>query len=167
MRTARSAVARLAFVALSLSACAVAPRKPFTPSPARIDAAAVYFYRPSEMSGRLISPTISADGKELGKLANDSYAVAYLPPGPTELRSLWPGIPGTRRDDSVSVSLEAGKSYYLRVRYHASKAHDVTPSAPLVGALSYENRQGLEQVDESEALTQLNGLSPTAKFGAP
>ncbi len=157
----------LALLGLLLTACAVAPRRPLAPSPTRADAASVYFYRPSEMTGRLISPTLSAGGQELGKLANDSYAVAYLPPGPTELRSLWPGLPGTRRDDSVSVALEAGKSYYFRVRYHASKAHDVTPAAPPFGALSFENRPGLEPVDESEARPQMNGLSPTVKFGAP
>jgi hypothetical protein len=149
-----------------LAACSFAPRKPFVPQAARQDAAAVYFYRPSEMTARLVKPTISAGDKALGKLANDSYAVAYLPPGEATLRSQWPGIPGSKRDDSVALSLEAGKSYFVRVRYQTRRAKQLTPGLKHIGGLSFEDRTGLETVDEAEAVKQMAGMAALEGFGA-
>lgn len=142
-----------------LSACAPGKREPFVPTAAPSDAAVVRFYRPSEMSGRLISPTLSIDGKEIGKLSNDSWGEISVAPGDHALRSYWPGIPGTRRDDSASLSVEAGKAYYLRVRYQVTKARDLTPSIPGIGAASFENRVGLEEVKSDEAVPQMTGMS--------
>lgn len=147
-----------------LSACATAPRKPFAPSPSRPDAAAVYFFRPSEMTGRLLKPSLSANGAALGKLANDTYGVVYLPPGETSFRSVWPGI--AVRDDSAALNLTAGQSYFLRVRCQASKAKTVTPVLGGVGPLSFENRPGLEAVPQDEAAPQMAGMGLNAAFGA-
>lgn len=157
----------LPLMALSLlAACSFAPRKPFTPEPARQDAAAVYFYRPSEMTARLVKPTVSVGDKALGKLGNDSYGVAYLPPGEAKLRSQWPGMPGSRRDDSVAMNLEAGKAYFVRVRYQTRRAKQLTPGLSHVGGLSFEDRTGLETVDEAEAVKQMSGMGAAEGFGA-
>lgn len=158
MKSDHRLAACLAFLSLLASGCSFAPRKPFDPAPSRSDSAALYFYRPSEMTARLIRPTISANGAQLGKLANDSYGVAYLPPGEVQLRSVWPGIPGSVRDDSVSVRVEAGRNYYLRVRYHTGKPRGLTPGVAGLGGLSFEDRVGLEEVPEKEAVPQLAGL---------
>jgi hypothetical protein len=118
------------------------------------------------MTGRLIKPAISADGKELGRLPNDSYGVAFLPPGEARLRSLWPGIPGSRRDDIATLRLEAGRSYYLRVRYQTGKPKHLLPG----GALQFEDRAGLEEVAEAEAAPQMAGMAEadlSGKAGAP
>jgi len=157
----KAPLAAASLLAVSFCACAIAPRKPFNPAPAPADKAAVYFYRPSEMSGRLVRPTLSVNGAELGKLANDSYAVAYLPPGQAQLRSVWPGIPGARNDDSVDVALEPGKTYYVRVRYHVREAHGLVHHS----LLQFENRQGLEQVIDAEAVPAMAGMSATEGFG--
>lgn len=144
------------FAALSvmLSACASAPRKPFTPSAAPPSTAALYFYRPSEMTARLIRPTISASGSTLGDLRNDSYGVAFVPAGQVELLSAWPGLPGSRRRDSATLTVEAGKSYYLRVRYHVTEAHGLVPHS----LIQFENRPGLEEVAEEDAVKQMAGM---------
>lgn len=156
----------LLFLALTVAGCSFAPRKPFVPVPPPPNAAAVYFYRPSEMTGRLLKPTVTANGVKLGRLANDSYGVAYLPPGAAHLNSAWPGIPGAKRDDSVDGEFLSGRSYYFRVRYHVGKPRGLTPAAPLVGALSFEDRAGLEEVDEPEATRQMAGMAPTETFPA-
>jgi len=140
-----------------LAACSTVPTKPFTPAAAPAGAAAVYFYRPPEMTGSLLKPTILANGAELGRLGYGSYGLAQLPPGQTTLRSKWPGIPGTRRDDEVTLTLEAGKVYYLRVQ-----AHGLTPSIPHIGGLQFENRQGLETVEQADAVKQLAGMKEIA-----
>lgn len=148
---------RAACLALLLSGCS-APRKAFAPAAPRPDAAAIYFYRPSEMTARLSRPTLSANGAKLGRLPNDSYGVVHLPPGELKLRSKWPGVPGAIRDDEATLTVEAGKSYYLRVRYHVGKPRRVTPGAPFVGGLELEHRTGLEEVPEAEAVPQLAGM---------
>jgi hypothetical protein len=145
----------LAVFALLLSACSFAPRKPFEPAPARPDAATVYFYRPSEMTARLLKPAISANGAEVGKLANDSYGVAFLPPGEVQVRSVWPGLPGTPREDAATLRVEAGRSYYVRVRRRTGRPKHLAPG----GALQFEDRPGLEEVSEAEAVPQLAGLA--------
>lgn len=153
------AAAVVAFACLLPSACSFAPRPPFNPAPPRPDAAAVYFYRPSEMTARLLSPALSANGAALGRLANDSYGVVFFPPGELRLRSEWPGIPGTRRDDAAVLTVEAGKSYFVRVRYHVGKPRKVASGFPVAGALVYEDRTGLEEVPEAESVPQLAGLA--------
>lgn len=156
--------ARGAFLSILLSGCAFGPRKPFSPVAPQANAAAIYFYRPSEMTARLIRPTITANGVKVGRLANDSYGVAHLPAGEVQLRSAWPGITGAIRDDTATVNVEAGKNYYLRVRYHVGKPRNVTPRVLEVGALSFEDRTGLEEVPEADAVPQLAGLEPCDSF---
>lgn len=154
----------LAVLCLWSAACATAPRKPFEPAPARDGSATVYFYRPPEMTAALRSPTLSANGAELGKLGYDKYAVAYLPPGETAFRSQWTGIPGGSRDDSVSLDLTAGESYYLRVRFQAGKSRRAAPGT-VADPLVFEDRPGLEQVPASEAAPQMNGMARVEPFG--
>jgi hypothetical protein len=144
----------IAVLSVLLSACATAPRKPFSPSAAPPNSAALYFYRPSEMTARLIRPTISANGATLGDLRNDSYGVVFLAPGQIQLLSAWPGLPGSRRQDSATLNVEAGKSYYLRVRYHATQAHGLVPHS----LIQFENRAGLEEVAETDAIKQMAGM---------
>ena len=143
-------------------ACSTAPKKSFAPGPAAADSASVYFYRPSEMTGLLLHPSLSANGAALGKISNDSCAVAHVAPGAVALRSAWPGIPGTSRDDSVTVNAEAGKNYYVRVRNHQGKSHKVTPGISLANALVYEDRPGLEEAAESDALPEMGHWSSCA-----
>jgi hypothetical protein len=154
-------------ISLMLTGCSFGPRKAFNPADAPSDSGEVFFYRPSEMTARLISPTITANGAKLGRVSNDSYGVAVLPPGEVKLRSTWPGVPGTIRDDAVALNVEAGKKYYLRVRYHVSQAHGLTPSIKGIGGLSFENRVGLEEVPEAEATAQMAGMEPSAGFPSP
>lgn len=142
-----------------LSAC-FAERKPFVASAPPADAAQVYFYRISQMTGLALKPVISANGKELGRLPNHSYAVALLPPGPVDIQSKWAGIPGTSRDDKLGLNLEAGKSYFVRVRYRTNK--DKAAAGPLV----FENRYGLEEVEAAEAAKQLAGMSAAGEFAS-
>jgi hypothetical protein len=144
--------------ALFASACASAPHKPFALVPPAPNIAAVYFFRPSEMTGMLLKPTLSANGAALGKLGNESCAVANLPPGAIALRSQWSGIPGSSRDDAATVNAEAGKNYYVRVRYHSGKSHAVAPG----GVLAFEDRTGLEETTEAEAMPNLERMGACA-----
>ncbi|HXS99851.1 MAG TPA: DUF2846 domain-containing protein [Elusimicrobiota bacterium] len=156
----------VALLALFASACSTAPKKPFEPAPAEPGSASVYFYRQSEMTGLLLRPSLSANGAALGKISKDSCAVVHLPPGAAELRSVWPGIPGTSRDDTAAVNVEAGKNYYVRVRYHQNKPHKAAPGVPAASALVYEDRPGLEEVEASEALAQMGHWASCAALGA-
>lgn len=158
---------RAAAFATVLSGCALTPRKPFVPSAPPPNTGAVYFYRPSEMTGRLISPTITANGARLGRLGNDSYGVAYLAPGATRVESSWPGIPGSRRDDTAALDVEAGRVYYFRVRLQVGKPNHPFAGIPGAKALVFEDRVGLELVPENEAVPQMAGMSAAEKFGAP
>ena len=155
----------LGLACLLLAGCATAPRAPFAPAPAREGAATVYFFQPPEMTAALRSPTISANGQVLGKVGYDAYGVAYLPPGETSFRSQWTGIPGGSRDDSASLDLTAGESYYLRVRFQAGKSRRAAPGAGVADALVFEDRPGLEQVPAAEAVPQMNGMSRVEPFG--
>ena len=159
MRIPASCVSLLAVLA---SACSSMPKKPFSPAPAAPDAASVYFYRPSEMTGLLLHPSLSANGAAIGRISNDSCAVVRLPAGAVQLRSVWPGIPGTSRDDSAAVNVEAGKNYYVRVRYHQGKAHKAAPGVPVASALVYEDRPGLEEVAEADALPEMGHFASCA-----
>lgn len=122
----------------------------------------MYFYRQSEMTGLLLHPSLSANGAAIGKISNDSCAVVHLAPGPAQLRSVWPGIPGTTRDDSATVDVEPGKNYYVRVRYHQGKSHKVTPGISVASALVYEDRPGLEEVTEKDALPEMGHFASCA-----
>lgn len=148
-----------------LAGCATGPHQPFVPAAPPPNAGAIYFYRPSEMTGRMLRPTITANGAKVGRLPNDSYGVFTVSPGTIALRSVWPGIPGTIRDDAATVNVEAGKNYYVRVRYHVTKAHNITPTIAGIGALSFENRAGLEVIEEMEAVPQLTGIPLSSSFG--
>lgn len=163
----RSALlAACASASLLATGCSTLPKKPFSPAPAAPDSASVYFYRQSEMTGLLLHPSLSANGAALGKISNDSCAVVHLPPGAIALRSVWPGIPGTSRDDSTTVNAEAGKNYYVRVRYHQGKSHKVTPGLSVANALVYEDRPGLEEVAESDALPEMGHWTSCAALSA-
>lgn len=144
-------------------ACAGAPRAPFAPEAPPPGLAAVYFYQPPEMTASLRKPKLYVNGAELGRLPNGSYALAYLPPGQIEVRSKWSGLPGAGRDDEASLTLEAGKTYYLRVRFHTGKPHHLLTG----GALQLEDRPGLEEVPEPSAVPQLDGLARAAGLSSP
>ncbi len=157
--------ARLTLFSALIAGCSSVPRQPFTAVPPPQNMGAIYFYRPSEMTGRMIRPTITINGAKIGRLGNDSYGVFTIPPGVVTVRSTWPGVPGTVRDDTATVNVEAGKNYYVRVRYHVSKAHSVTPTVSVIGALTFENRAGLELVEDMEAVPQLSGIPLSTSFG--
>ena len=163
MTPAIKIASRGALLSLLLSGCSFAPRKPFIAVPPPPNTGAIYFYRPSEMTGRLLRPTIMVNGAKVGRLANDSLGVVDLPAGAAQLRSTWPGIPGSVRDDAATVMVEAGKNHYVRVRYHVGKPRNVTPSV-LGGSLSFEDRPGLEEVPEADAVPQLAGLEQCDTF---
>lgn len=80
-------------LSLLLSGC-LAPLQPVELDPPPPDAGVVYVYRPSQMTGRLIKPTIEVNGRKAGNLSNHAYAALRLPPGRAVIRSSWPGIPG-------------------------------------------------------------------------
>jgi hypothetical protein len=142
-----------------LAGCAFGPRAPFNPPAPPEGAAEVFFYRPSEMTGRLIKPTITAGGAVLGKLANDSYAAVRLPAGPVTLRASWPGLPGQAREGSQNLILEPGHNYFVRIRYKTDKAREMTPAVKGIGSLSFEDRTGLEAVAEDVAVPQMAGMA--------
>ena len=164
MRTTVLAAALASFI---MSACASGERRPFVPNPAPPDRAALYFYRRSEMTARLQKPTITLNAEKAGRLANDSYGVAFVRPGAVDVRSRWPGVPGSTRDDSLTLNAEAGKRYFLRVRYQTRKPRGLTPSVPGVGGIQFEDRVGLEQVDEAQAVPQMAGMTMTDSFPPP
>jgi len=162
----RNTTAAAALLSLLVSACASLQKKPFEPAPAAPDSGAVYFYRQSEMTGLLLHPALSANGAALGKISNDSCAVVHLPPGSAQLRSVWPGIPGTTRDDAATVDVEPGHNYYVRVRYHQGKSHKAAPGVPVANALVYEDRPGLEEVTEKDALPEMGSFKSCAALSA-
>jgi hypothetical protein len=162
----RTSARGAALLCLLVSACSSLPKKNFEPAPAPADAGSVYFYRQSEMTGLLLHPSLSANGAALGKISNDSCAVAHLPPGRAQLRSVWPGIPGTSRDDAAAVDVEPGKNYYVRVRYHQGKPHKAAPGLSIANALVYEDRPGLEEVTEKDALPEMGHWASCATLAA-
>jgi hypothetical protein len=78
------------------------------------------------------------------------------------VRSKWGGIPGTTRDDKAELVAEAGKAYYVRIRYKTNRPKHLLPG----GALQFEDRDGLEVVEEKEAAPQMAGMAAAEGFGA-
>lgn len=74
--------------------------------------AVVYIYRP-DSPPILRSPKIIVDGKETLKLSNKSYSWFYVRAGNHTIATEW-GIFGGAQEKNISLTVENGKTYYLR-----------------------------------------------------
>lgn len=74
--------------------------------------AVVYIYRP-DSPPILRSPKIIVDGKETLKLSNKAYSWFYVRPGNHAVATEW-GIFGGAQEKNISLTVENGKTYYLR-----------------------------------------------------
>lgn len=73
----------------------------------------IYVYRPSSSTNFMMSPTVVIDGNEKFNIASGDYRYVYLGSGHHTI-----GLNSTDQyltDAAVTINVEAGKSYYLRV----------------------------------------------------
>jgi len=86
----------------------------FVAAPADADKGSIiYVYRPSSSTNFMMSPTVVIDGNEKFNIASGDYRYVYLGSGHHTI-----GLNSTDQyltDAAVTINVEAGKSYYLRV----------------------------------------------------
>jgi hypothetical protein len=100
---------------LVIAAAACANREAtFVAAPQNADkGSVVYIYRPSSSTNFMMSPAIVVDDNEKFRLASGDYRYIYLNSGNHSI-----GLNPTDQyltDAAISINIEAGKSYYLRV----------------------------------------------------
>ena len=74
----------------------------------------VYIYRPSSSTNFMMSPKVVIDDSEKFKIGSGDYRYVYLPTGQHTV-----GLNPTDQyitDAAVTINVEAGQSYYLRVK---------------------------------------------------
>ena len=113
--TMSNAVQIFSVFLLVLAAAACANREAtFVAAPQDADkGSVVYVYRPSSSTNFIMSPAVVIDGNEQFKLASGDYRYIYLGSGSHTI-----GLNPTDQyltDAAISINIEAGKSYYLRV----------------------------------------------------
>ena len=104
----------LIFVLLSASACSN-KASTFVAAPQDPDkGSVVYIYRPSSTTNFMMSPKVVIDGNEKFQIGSGDYRYVYLQPGDHRI-----GLNPTDQyftDPAKTLSVENGKSYYLRVK---------------------------------------------------
>jgi hypothetical protein len=130
-------------VGVMLSSCASvqtvsAPSKPDAPEAGK---GLVTFYRESAFVGRGVSYKITEAGQPIGGLKNGSYFVHQASPGAHIYEAK------TEATESISVSVETGKSYYIQ-------------GGVSMGA--FVGRPTLSLADPSTAKSALGGLKRVA-----
>lgn len=102
------------FVAISTLACANKTAT-FVAAPEDPDkGSVVYIYRPSSTSNFMMSPRLVIDGNEKFQVGSGDYRYVYLQAGDHTI-----GLDPTDQyftDAAITLSVESGKSYYLRVK---------------------------------------------------
>ena len=101
------------FVLLTASACSNKATT-FVAAPEDADrGSVVYIYRPSSTTNFMMSPKVIIDGNEKFQIGSGDYRYVYLQPGDHMI-----GLDPTDQyftDPAKTLSVENGKSYYLRV----------------------------------------------------
>ena len=131
------------------------PESPFAIQPVATDKARIVFYRGSDMNFR--AATIGIDGSIVGAVSHLGFIVAEIAPGDHKI-SAW--VRGFFQEFVIGISVEAGKTYYMRVSQRAERL--LYPMIPIVGAfVVLADTKGEFQVElmpESTALQQLREL---------
>ncbi len=103
----------LLFAVLFMTACSN-KESTFVAAPQDADkGSVVYIYRPSSTTNFMMSPKVVIDDNEKFKIGSGDYRYVYLQTGEHRL-----GLNPTDQyitDDAVTINVEAGESYYLRV----------------------------------------------------
>jgi len=150
----RSASLLLLFAGCSASGPSF-PDSSFATQPVASDKARIVFYRDSDMNFR--AATIGIDGSIIGTVSHGGFAVAEIAPGDHKF-SAW--VRGFFQEFVIGMSVEAGKTYYMRVSQRAERL--VYPLIPLLGAFAMladtKGEFQLELMAESTALQQLREL---------
>lgn len=73
----------------------------------------IYIYRGGQWSGSLTNFSVYLDGKKICKLSNGKYIKVPVSPGVHELEAKKSGLDIAKKQTSLSVEVEAGKSHYV------------------------------------------------------
>ena len=100
--------------ALLLVACS-SKESVFIPAPQDDEqGSVVYVYRPGSSTNFMMSPRVVIDGNEKFKIGSGDYRYVYLQPG--EHSVVLNPTDQYQTHEAVKLNVEAGKSYYLRVK---------------------------------------------------
>lgn len=129
------------------------------------DKALIFLYRVGFFTSvRHGSVTVSIDGKKLVSLSDQVFTVTYLDPGTHEFVAEWPFAEkplfeeGNFEPKLLSVSMEAGKTYYINYRISEDdKSTTFMETQGLLGkALSRSHVTFVGLVLENESISQSN-----------
>ena len=116
----------------------------FVPAPQDADkGSTVYIYRPSSTTNFMMSPKVVIDGNEKFKIGSGDYRYVYLQGGRHTV-----GLNPTDQyitDAALELNIEAGKSYYLRVKTLLKFEPDTMNT----------RKFWIEQVTEKQALEEI------------
>src|SRR5690242_1621353 len=133
--TGRWTISGCALASIVLSIPAVDAQKR-TGADAKADQAHVFVYRKGK-TARAIKPSVYCDDKEVALMYNGHYFTLVLPPGKHTIAS-------SKDTKTVSLDLQAGDTYYLKV-------------GP-AWSTGFRTLFGVEQVEAGKALKELGGL---------
>ena len=103
----------------------------------------VYIYRPSSSTNFMMSPKVVIDDSEKFNIGSGDYRYVYLPTGKHTV-----GLNSTDQyitDAAVTINVEAGQSYYLRVKTSLKFEADKMNT----------RKFWIDVVDEKEALAEI------------
>ena len=126
----------------------------------KADEALVYLIREKRFVGGGRTMFVYADEKFLGTLDNDSYAIAYLPPGRHLLWTNWAKI-------NVEAQLEAGKTYYYAIWTSFDPLDEASGQAYLKGVTAYATPEPAEIQKSAEHIQDRYGKAVASAARKP
>jgi hypothetical protein len=154
-----SGFVRIAALFLWVTGCSASgPRFPdthFATQSAATDKARIIFYRDSDTNFR--AATVAIDGSIVGAVSHNGFIVAEVDPGHHRI-SAW--VRGFFQEFVTGLSVEAGKTYYMRVSQRAERIIYPMFSVLGAGALLADTKGEfqVEPMPASSALQQLREL---------
>jgi hypothetical protein len=126
----------------------------------RADAALVYLIREKRFVGGGRTMFVFSDQSFLGTLDNDSYTLAYLPPGKHLLWLNWAKI-------NSEVELEAGKTYYYAIWTTFDSLDESSGKAYLGGISAYATPTEREFAKGAEHIAERYGKAVASAEAKP
>lgn len=151
-----SGLVRIAALLLLVAGCSASgsrfPDTHFATQPVATDKARIIFYRDSDTNFR--AATIAIDGSIVGAVSHNGFIVAEVDPGDHRI-SAW--VRGFFQEFVTGLSVESGKTYYMRVSQRAERI--IYPMFSVLGAGALlADTKGEFQVQPMPASTALQQL---------